>query len=105
MKKKQYEYVNHPTHYNHAGRKECWDEWVDKFGADAAVVICLGNADKYLYRAGTKMDNPAKQDIEKARMYFKKAGDIIVSCGTPIAARTGRMYNIIGEELTKYDDF
>lgn len=101
---KKYEYVNHPTHYNHEGRKECWDEWVDKFGADAAVVICLGNADKYLYRAGTKKDNPAKQDIEKARMYFTKAGDIIVASKTPITARTGNMYNIIGEELTKYED-
>ena len=102
--KKKYEYVNHPTHYNHEGRKECWDEWVEKFGVDAAVVICLGNADKYLYRAGTKKDNPAKQDIEKARMYFKKAGDIIVFGKSPVAARTGHMYNIVGEELMKYDN-
>ena len=100
---KNYEFVNHPTHYNHANRKECWDEWVDKFGADAAVVICLGNADKYLYRAGTKKDNPAKQDIEKACMYFKKAGDIIVNSDAPIAARTSRMYDKLGEELMKYD--
>lgn len=98
---KPYEYVNHPTHYNHEGRKECWDEWVDKFGADAAVIICLGNADKYLYRAGTKKDNPAKQDIDKARMYFDKAGKIIVK--HPISARTERIYNMVGEELEKYD--
>ena len=100
----KYEYVNHPTHYNHKGRKECWDEWVDKFGADAAAVICLGNVHKYLYRAGTKQGNLAEQDIEKARMYFAKAGEIIVSKLSPIPARTGHMYNKIEEELSKYED-
>lgn len=99
-----YEYVNHPTHYNHKGRKECWDEWVDRFGADAAAVICLGNAHKYLYRAGTKKDNPAKQDIEKAKMYFVKAGQIILNTKSPVPARTGRLYNIIEKELDKYED-
>ena len=98
-----YEYVNHPTHYNHDGRKECWDEWVDKYGADTAVVICLGNADKYLYRAGTKKDNPELQDIKKAQMYFRKAGEIMLANKSPITTRTYRMYHIIEEELMKYD--
>ena len=101
---KKYEYVNHPTHYNHEGRKECWDEWVDKYGVDAAVVICLGNADKYLYRVGTKKDNPAKQDIEKAWMYFRKANEIIETCDTPVTVRTFNIFKTIEEELAKYDN-
>ena len=98
---KQYEYVVHPTHYNHDGRKECWDEWVDKYGADAAAVICLGNADKYLYRAGTKINNAASQDIAKARMYIEKAEQIIENSHAPVTVRTMRMYNLITEDLQK----
>lgn len=98
-----YEYVNHPTHYNHEGRKECWDEWEDKFGTNIAIAICLGNADKYLYRAGTKKDNPAEQDIGKARMYFAKAGKMIESAPSAVSVRVASIYELIGRELEKYD--
>lgn len=98
-----YEYVQNPTHYNHDGRKECWDEWVDKYGVDYAVIICLGNVDKYLYRAGTKKGNSAEQDISKARMYMNKAAVLTLDYPDSIAVRTIKMYENLEKELGKYD--
>lgn len=62
--------VNHPSHYCKAGRKECIVEMEEKYGAEVTAVFCLTNAYKYLYRAGDKFGNPARQDIDKAQWYF-----------------------------------
>ena len=67
------ELVNHPEHYNIYGRKECWDEFIDKFGPKHTFVWCLMTAQKYLYRKGLKDDNPEEQDVHKAIAYFDKA--------------------------------
>ena len=56
--------VNHPRHYtSHASGVECI-EVVEHFG------FCIGNAIKYLWRAGLKGD--AIEDLEKARWYVDR---------------------------------
>ncbi|MDP2358667.1 MAG: DUF3310 domain-containing protein [Beijerinckiaceae bacterium] len=57
--------VNHPKHYNdHPSGVEC------------IVIVehmnfCLGNAVKYVWRAGLKSADPI-QDLEKARFYIDR---------------------------------
>ena len=55
--------VNHPAHYT-SGKIECIDYITDK-----QLDFCLGNAVKYITRAGKK--DPAKtiEDLEKAIFY------------------------------------
>ena len=73
--------VEHPSHYNKAGRKECIVEMEEKYGAEATAIFCLANAYKYLYRAGDKEDNPMEQDRNKARWYFDYANKLIAKYG------------------------
>ena len=73
--------VNHPSHYNKAGRKECIVEMEDKYGAEATAIFCLTNAYKYLYRAGDKFGNSANQDVAKAQWYFDYANKLIAKYG------------------------
>lgn len=61
--------VNHPSHYNEPGKKECIVEMQEMYGRFFILGFDLGNAYKYLYRAGLKDGNPVEQDIEKARWY------------------------------------
>ena len=63
--------VNHPTHYNLPGRKECIVEMEELFGLEATATFCLMNAYKYLYRAGNKVHNSKEQDVDKAMWYFE----------------------------------
>lgn len=56
--------VDHPSHYNaHGSGIECIDvvEWMG---------FSLGNAVKYIWRAGLK--NDAVEDLEKARWYIDR---------------------------------
>jgi hypothetical protein len=58
--------VNHPSHYN-VGKIEAIqviEDWQLGFH--------LGNAVKYICRAGRKDGNTAQQDIEKAIWYLKR---------------------------------
>ena len=61
--------VNHPSHYNQPGRKECIEEMLDQFGVVAVRHFCLLNAYKYNYRHSMK--NGA-EDIQKAEWYMNK---------------------------------
>lgn len=63
------EQVNHPSHYQKNG-KECIDEIVELFGIVAACQFCIGNAYKYMYRAGNKDGNSYEQDMEKCKWYI-----------------------------------
>lgn len=65
--------VDHPSHYNKEGKKECIDEMVDKYGIEDVVKWCIITADKYLYRAGLKSGNSSEQDLKKAEWYLKWA--------------------------------
>ena len=69
--------VEHPTHYNQPGRKECIVEMEEKYGAEVTAVFCLTNSYKYLYRAGEKLDNSIKQDTDKAKWYFEYVNKLI----------------------------
>ena len=59
--------VNHPSHYNIAGRKECIVEMLEIFGVEKTKAFCELNAYKYRYRAGLKGD--AEKDFAKADWY------------------------------------
>lgn len=56
--------VNHPQHYtSHPSGVECIDV-AEHYG------FCIGNAIKYLWRAGLKGD--AVEDLKKARWYLDR---------------------------------
>lgn len=55
--------VNHPAHYT-SGKIECIEYITDK-GLD----FCLGNAVKYITRAGKKDPTKTIEDLEKAVFY------------------------------------
>ena len=57
--------VNHPSHYNsHPSGIEC-------IQITAHMNFTLGNAVKYIWRAGLKSDAPIT-DLEKARWYIER---------------------------------
>ena len=56
--------VNHPAHYtSHPSGVEC-------IAVTEHMNFCIGNAMKYLWRAGLKDD--AVEDLEKARWYVDR---------------------------------
>lgn len=61
--------VNHPSHYNQEGKKECIVAMREEFGDFAAYWFCKLNAYKYRYRAGSKPGNSAELDLAKATWY------------------------------------
>ena len=61
--------VHHPNHYNILGRKECFEEMLENFGAEAVRNFCLLNVYKYHYRSDFKNGN---EDIKKAENYADK---------------------------------
>lgn len=60
--------INHPSHYT-AGRKF---EPIDVI-EDWQLGFCLGNALKYISRAGRKSGSFIITDLEKARWYLDRA--------------------------------
>lgn len=61
--------VNHPSHYT-SGRFEVIDVIQDQLGLDGLRNFCLGNAIKYICRAGKKDPTKTLQDLEKAIWYL-----------------------------------
>jgi len=61
--------VDHPSHYNKPGKKECIEEMREQFGDLAVYWFCKLNAFKYNYRDGDKEGNSAEQDAAKADWY------------------------------------
>lgn len=59
--------VNHPSHYNHGGMETI--DYIESLGI--GFEFCVGNAIKYLSRAGYK-DNIV-QDLRKALWYIDRA--------------------------------
>ena len=59
------ESVNHPSHYN-TGKIEVI-EAIDDWNLD----FCLGNAVKYIARAGKKDPDKTIEDLEKAKWYIQ----------------------------------
>lgn len=58
----QYEYVNHPSHYNKYSM-EVIDMMVKIWGPENAATFCEMNAYKYRMRLGLKPENPIDQDL------------------------------------------
>jgi hypothetical protein len=63
--------VNSPPHYTDGGI-EAIDYIEAKLGPDGFRSYCIGNALKYVSRAGKKAD--LKQDLSKAIWYLRRAG-------------------------------
>lgn len=58
--------IDHPKHYNqHPAGIECIDV-VEAFN------FSLGNAIKYIWRAGLKPGTSAREDLEKAEWYIQR---------------------------------
>jgi hypothetical protein len=63
--KKPNDAVNHPKHYTeHPSGVEC-------IQITEHMNFCLGNAMKYIWRAGLKSDSPI-EDLKKARWYLDR---------------------------------
>lgn len=85
--------VNHPSHYlAHPSGVEC-------ITITEAMNFCVGNAVKYLWRAGLKSDDP-REDLLKARWYVDRelerlghvdAGEAIAA---PVEAPVARVFNV-----------
>jgi hypothetical protein len=60
------ENVNHPSHYTSGGI-----ETIDFIEAKE-LGFCLGNAIKYIARAGKKDKNKTIEDLEKAKWYIDR---------------------------------
>lgn len=73
--------VNHPAHYNVAGRKECIVEMEEIYGTEAVIHFCELNAYKYRYRAGLKAGNSLIQDELKAQYYEEYANKLKKNLG------------------------
>ena len=65
------ELVDHPSHYQQDGRRECIVEMEEVFGVQNTAIWCMMTAFKYLYRKGRKEGNSAEQDIDKANWYME----------------------------------
>jgi len=61
----EYEQVDHPKHYQHPAGVECIDV-VEAFNFN------VGNAVKYLWRAGLKPGVDAQTDLRKAAWYVAR---------------------------------
>lgn len=60
------ENINHPSHYN----SSCFEviDFIEIFNLD----FCLGNAVKYICRAGKKNSDTLVEDLEKAKWYLEE---------------------------------
>lgn len=65
--------VNHPAHYN-SGKIEVI-EFIEDQGMGAG--FCLGNAIKYIARAGKKNPEKTIEDLEKARWYLSRQIEVL----------------------------
>lgn len=65
----EFDPVNRPSHYA-AGRFEVIDIIEDQLGIEGLRGFCLGNALKYVCRAGKKDPSKTIQDLEKAVWYL-----------------------------------
>lgn len=68
------EMINHPSHYNLPGRKECIDEMIDIYGIKDVAKWCEITAYKYKYRAGHK--GSVAEDMSKVEWYMDKAREL-----------------------------
>lgn len=75
MDNKEYEYVEHPSHYNHY-YLEVIDILERIYGTECTAMWCEMTAMKYRLRMGTKPGEPMERDIEKERWYLAKRDEL-----------------------------
>ena len=81
MENKEYEHVNHPSHYNNFS-KEVIDMMIDIWGIEKTIAFCEMNAFKYKMRMGDKPNQPLEQDAKKAKWYLDKAKELKLKLDT-----------------------
>lgn len=94
------EKVNHPQHYQRAGKKECIWQMVEDFGKQITAIFCLTNAYKYIYRAGYKEGSSWTEDIDKARWYVNFVDQHLYS--SIQTKRAVELYHQVKKELAGY---
>ena len=62
-----------PDHYKLLNGKDTIDIMAETLGNEAAINFCMGNALKYITRAGKKEGNSFEQDLSKATEYLNRA--------------------------------
>lgn len=71
--------VSHPSYYtSHPSGVEC-------ITIAEHMTFCIGNAIKYLWRAGLKDGQPSLQDLQKARWYIDREILRLLPQGMPVA--------------------
>ena len=93
------EKVNHPSHYNIEGKRECIVAMREDYGDYITAIFCLTNAYKYLYRAGIKEGESQKDDIDKAKWYFNYQEKLTYDFDSYIL----QLYQFVRKELSRYD--
>lgn len=78
MENKNYEQVNHPSHYNKYSI-EVIEMMRRIYGDTNTALFCEMNAFKYRMRMGNKPENPIQQDLDKEAWYLNKAREIMES--------------------------
>lgn len=71
---KKQEAIDHPIHYKKPGISESIDIII---ALGYGIGFCIGNALKYLYRAGMKDKSKYLEDLKKAKWYLDKAIELI----------------------------
>lgn len=72
---KNYEYVDHPNHYNNYS-VECIEMLIKIYGKKEVASWCEMNAFKYRMRAGVKPGISIEQDFKKETWYLNKAKEL-----------------------------
>ena len=75
-KNQNYEYVDHPDHYNNYGM-EVIDMMEKIWGTKMVAVWCLLTSYKYRMRMGTKPGEDIHQDLAKEQWYLNKYQELI----------------------------
>jgi len=68
--------VDHPSHYNIPGKKECIVQMQEDYGRLFVYFFDCGNGYKYFYRAGFKESESCDKDLEKAKWYASHSNEI-----------------------------
>lgn len=68
-----YEYVEHPDHYNKPGEKETWEKMCDIWGPEKCALWCEMTAYKYADRIGSKPGEDVQREANKIKVYMAKA--------------------------------
>jgi len=74
-KGEQYEFVNHPSHYNEWSM-EVIDMMEKLYGTKNTIMWCEMTAYKYAMRMGFKPTDDIQQEIDKRNWYLKKAKEL-----------------------------